>query len=121
GGGLVANLPRLGGAFAAGLADQRLAFADQRQVAAGGADVGAATGWAEARGAGLGDRQEDQVVGRRAAREAARDEPRGRLRRGFLALAAAQPIGVEALRVDVGEVVTAQVADPQLAEHVVED
>ena len=65
--------PRLGRAFAAGLADQRGALADQGEVAAGGADVGAA---AEA-GAFAGDRQEDEVVRRRAVREALGDGPRG--------------------------------------------
>src|SRR5579859_7145434 len=54
---------------AAGLADQLLALADHGDVAAGGADVGDSdSGSATARTAGHG--QEDQVVGRRATREA---------------------------------------------------
>ena len=43
------------------------------------------------------------------------------LRVGFVGLAAAESIGVQRLRVDAGEVVAAEVADPQFAEHVVED
>src|SRR5579872_3054965 len=76
--GLAVLVAGLRGAGAAGLADQRLAFAHHGKVAAGRADIGLAT--AGARAARLrGQRQEDQVVGRRATREALRDEVRDRL------------------------------------------